>query len=87
MIVATLDTDIVFSGLYSNRGASHQILRAALSEEFTPAISVPLFLEYEAVLKRPHNLQQLGFTSESMDTFLTGLLHVAAWIERIYYLW
>lgn len=87
MIKATLDTDLVFSGLYSNRGASHQILRAALNEEFIPAVSVPLFLEYEAVLKRPENQLQLGLTVEEIDAFLTAFLHVAETIERIYYLW
>ena len=47
-----LDTCVLVSALRSNRGASHQILRALGSTQFNIALSVPLLLEYEAVLNR-----------------------------------
>ncbi len=84
---ATLDTNVVFAGLYSRLGASHAILNALAHEEFTLALSVPLFLEYEEVLKRPENLARLGLTVADVDTILTWLAHVAEPVERIYFLW
>ncbi len=42
-----LDTNIIISGLYSKRGASYQLLRAAISGDLPCAISPLLALEYE----------------------------------------
>lgn len=50
--IVVLDTCILVAALRSNRGASHQILRALWSDQFDVALSVPLLLEYEAVLSR-----------------------------------
>ncbi len=47
-----LDTCILVAALRSNHGASHQILRALGTDQFNIALSVPLLLEYEAVLSR-----------------------------------
>lgn len=50
--IVVLDTCILVAALRSNRGASYQILRALGSNQFDIALSVPLLLEYEAVLSR-----------------------------------
>jgi len=42
-----LDTNIIISGLYSKRGASYQLLRAAVSGELTVVISPLVAFEYE----------------------------------------
>jgi len=43
-----LDTNIIISGLYSKRGASYQLLRAAISGELTFIISPLVAFEYRA---------------------------------------
>ena len=42
-----MDTNIIISGLYSKRGASYQLLRAAISGELTFVISPLVAFEYE----------------------------------------
>ncbi|MDR3056465.1 MAG: hypothetical protein LBU53_13915 [Zoogloeaceae bacterium] len=52
---------------------------------FTALASVPLLLEYEAVLKRPEHLQPGGSTLAMTDDFLDALcLHVEP--VQLYYL-
>jgi predicted nucleic acid-binding protein len=51
-----LDTDVIVAALRSDRGASRQLLLAALKRRFGLLLSVPLILEYEAVLTRPQHL-------------------------------
>ena len=48
-----LDTDVMVAALRSDRGASRQLLLAALNQRLELLLSVPLMLEYEAVLTRP----------------------------------
>ena len=52
-----LDTDVVVAGARSDRGASFQWLLAALERRVILLLSVPLCLEYEAVLTRPEHLR------------------------------
>jgi predicted nucleic acid-binding protein len=51
-----LDTNVVIAGTRSDQGASFQLLLAALERRFTLLLSVPLCLEYEAVLTRRAHL-------------------------------
>ncbi len=48
-----LDTDVVVAALRSDRGASRQLVLAALDGRIEMLVSVPLVLECEAVLTRP----------------------------------
>ena len=48
-----LDTNIIFSGLRSRQGPSAVLLRAALRGELKIALTVPLFAEYQDVVRRP----------------------------------
>jgi len=57
-----LDTNIIISGLYSKRGASYQLLRAAISGELTVVISPLLAFEYEG---KVHQKIEKGFLSIS----------------------
>jgi len=59
-----LDTNIIISGLYSKRGASYQLLRAAISGELTIVISPLLAFEYEGKL---HQKIEEGFLSVSKE--------------------
>ncbi len=58
-----LDTDVMVAALRSDRGASRQLLLAALNQRFELFLSVPLILEYEEVLTRPQHLEACGLSS------------------------
>jgi len=53
---AVLDTCVLVAAIRSKRGASRELLRMVLDEELKPLVSVPLVLEYEAVLTRSEHL-------------------------------
>jgi len=72
-----LDTDVVVAALRSDRGASRQLLLAALNRRFELLLSVPLILEYEAVLTRPHHLAACGLSSAQVGRVLDDLAAVA----------
>ena len=63
-----LDTNVLVTGLRSQRGASFAILELVDRELVLPVLSVPLFLEYEEVLKRPGLLPHLD--TAKVDDFL-----------------
>lgn len=70
----------------SDRGASRQLLIAALDRRITLLASVPLMLEYEAVLTRPEHLKVIGLSAEEVNEVLDAL---AAVIEPVtlHFLW
>ena len=47
-----IDTNVLFSALNSRRGASFKLVSLFPSKRFSIAISVPLIIEYEDVLRR-----------------------------------
>src|SRR5713226_7203468 len=72
-----LDTDVIIAALRSDRGASRQLLLAALHQEFELLLSVPLILEYEAVLTRPEHLAACGLSGDEASRVLDDLAAVA----------
>lgn len=84
MLTVVLDTNVLVAAARSKKGASQRLLRLLPDERFQPAISVPLFAEYSAVLKRPQHL--LGRSAEQADAFLNFLLSTAV-LQEVYYLW
>ena len=72
-----LDTDVMVAALRSDRGASRQLLLAALNQQFELLLSVPLILEYEAVLTRPQHLAACGLSSAEIGRILDDLAVVA----------
>lgn len=81
-----LDTDVMVAALRSPGGASSELLRRVLVGELTAMASVPLFVEYEAVMSRPEHLKAAGAVVEDVR----NLLHVLAGIiepVEIRYLW
>lgn len=87
MISIVLDTNILVAGLASNKGASYRILNAIAQGRVSPLLTVPLFLEYEAVLSRPDILELTGFTLREIREFLDGLIPFSTCIDRVWYLW
>jgi putative PIN family toxin of toxin-antitoxin system len=72
-----VDTDVMVAALRSDRGASRQLLLAALSRQFELLLSVPLILEYEAVLTRPEHLAACGLSSTEVGVVLDDLAAMA----------
>lgn len=80
------DTNLIVAGLSSRRGASHALLRQAIEGRFILLASPPLWLEYEAVLKREEirRLHKLG--DKDVDDFLDALAAVVDPVH-FHYLW
>jgi putative PIN family toxin of toxin-antitoxin system len=77
MLSCVLDTNVMVAALRSSAGASRQLLLLALNHHFVVPLSVPLPLEYEAVLTRPENLAATGLTAAEVTQVLDDLAAVA----------
>jgi putative PIN family toxin of toxin-antitoxin system len=71
-----LDANVVVAGLRSDRGASRQLVLGALNRGLSILASVPLMLEYEAVLTRPEQMEVTGLTADETVTILDALAAV-----------
>ena len=72
-----LDTNIIISGLYSKRGASYQLLRAAISGELTFVISPLVAFEYEGKVYQKIEQGFLKVSKEDSGLILDALFAVA----------
>lgn len=81
-----LDTNILVAGLRSPKGASAALLTLVLAGKIQPIVSVPLFLEYEAVLLRPTHLLAAQLTERDVINFLNVFAGFVVPTE-IFYLW
>ena len=63
----TVDTNILFQALYSSTGASHQILKLIRTGDLSLAISIPVYKEYQDVLKRKRSMDFIGKTEDEID--------------------
>jgi len=81
-----LDTDVMVAAVRSSRGASRRLLNAALNRRFETLLSVPLILEYEAVLKRREHLHAAGLKPSDIEAILDRMIGAATAV-RLRYLW
>ena len=81
-----IDTSTIIAAVRSPRGASAAILRLVLMDQLRMVCSVPLFLEYEAVLLRPEHMQVAGATMRDITNLLDVLAGKLVPVE-IQYLW
>ena len=81
-----LDTNVLVAALRSERGASRKLLLNTLDVGMVALASVPLMIEYEAVLTRPEHLSATGLSIEETNAVLDAL---AAVIEpvQLRFLW
>ena len=79
-----LDTSVLVAAARSRRGASHALLSGLPDDRFQPVVSVPVFVEYRAVLLRPENLLQRP--ASRAEGFLDSLL-AASHLQEIFFLW
>lgn len=81
-----LDTNVLVAGLSSRSGASYQLLLRCRNKEFGLIASIPLWLEYEAVLKRDEVRQLHGLPPRKVDMFLSNLALFCTPVT-LHYLW
>jgi putative PIN family toxin of toxin-antitoxin system len=81
-----LDTNVLVAASRSRRGASFALLRALREQRFVALVSVPLMLEYEAVLKAPSQLEVSRRSPEQTDRFLDALSLLCEAV-MLFYLW
>lgn len=79
-----MDTNILFSGLYSASGASFKILESLVAGRIQLALSTPLLFEYEDVLKR--HQAELNLLNDDIDVVLDNLCAFSRF-QKIYFLW
>jgi len=70
----------------SSRGASRQLLLGGLDRRFELLLSVPLFLEYEAVLTRAEQLSAFGIRRRDVERVLDDVASIARQV-RLAYRW
>lgn len=85
-MIVILDTNVLVAGLRSPGGASAEILRRVLQGNLQAVASVPLFMEYEAVLLRPAHLKSAQVTAKAVRNLLDVLAGVIVPVE-VFYLW
>jgi putative PIN family toxin of toxin-antitoxin system len=79
-----LDTSVLVAGLRSRRGASFRLLQLLREGRFEIAVSVPLVLEYEAVLMR--HAAELAVRPEEVVGIVNYVCQVAH-RQDIHFLW
>jgi len=79
-----IDSNVIYSGLLSQKGSSFKLLKLIPDNAFTVAVSVPLILEYESVLVK--NPGKLNLNKKDINDFLDYICAVAE-DTRIFYLW
>src|SRR5215469_5848278 len=70
----------------SNRGASRQLLMTALEGGLDLLVSMPLMIEYEAVLTRIEHLAEIGLACDEVNEVLDAVARVAVPVS-LHYLW
>ena len=79
-----LDTNVLYAGLYSSRGASFKILQAIEEGKLKMVLSTTLLFEYEDILKR--NQVDLGLSNQEIEKVLDYFC-MKSEHQKIYFLW
>jgi len=81
-----VDTSVIVSAFIGKKGASREVLRRCLLEEYTPLISNALFQECEAVISRQKILRLIPLSKKEIRDLLDAYYSQCRWVP-IYYLW
>jgi len=81
-----LDTSTLIAAIRSDAGASRRLLTAALERRFTLLASVPLMIEYQAVMTRPEHLEASGLSATDVGILLDAMAAVAEPV-KLAFLW
>jgi len=74
------------AALRSDRGASRRLLVSALDGVFELLASVPLMIEYEAVLTRPEHLEASGLEAQRVNAILDAVAQICTPVS-LRFLW
>ena len=86
MIRVVLDTNILVAAFRSRDGASNLLLRYVAGGKLMPLISVALFLEYEAVLKRAEEQLVHRLSIPDVDNVLAAFASASEVVD-VSFLW
>jgi len=91
MYKIVIDTNVLLSALFSNKGKSYKLMELltakALKGTIHNVISVPLALEFEEVLLRPKNRQKYDyFTHEELRLIISDVVSISH-KTRLHFLW
>jgi putative PIN family toxin of toxin-antitoxin system len=79
-----IDTNVLFTALKSQLGASYKLVSLIPSKKFSIAISVPLIIEYEDVLRR--GKLPASFSKKDISDFIDFFCYVGEQ-QDIFFLW
>lgn len=81
-----LDTNVLIAAMMSESGASRRLLQDIVRGRIISLISVPLIIEYEAVLKRPGMMKSCHLSKRDADIVLDQLAVSMEHVE-MHFLW
>jgi putative PIN family toxin of toxin-antitoxin system len=81
MLKVVIDTDVIVTALRSATGGSNAVLQEVAAERLRPLVTPALFLEYEAVLKRPEQRIVHGLSLRDIDRILAALASASEAVE------
>jgi len=81
---AIIDTNVLYAGLYSSRGASYRVLRAIEHGIVRIALSTTLLFEYEDILRRHQTI--LNLSDAEIEAILDDLCNRSDH-QAIHFLW
>ena len=86
-----IDTNVLLSALFSNKGKSFKLLellgKRAVNKDIYNVISVPLALEFEEVLLRPKNRVKYDyFTQEDIHLIVSDIVNISH-RTKLHFLW
>ncbi|HEY7299522.1 MAG TPA: putative toxin-antitoxin system toxin component, PIN family [Xanthobacteraceae bacterium] len=81
-----LDTAVMVAAIRSDAGASRRVLVAGLDRQFTMLVSVPLLIEYEAVITRREHLKASRLSVADVGALLDAVAAVAQPVH-LQFLW
>ena len=76
-----MDTDILIASVRSKTGASRAIMHMIERRQLTAVATVPILIEYEAVLTRPEHLAAGNLTRLAADNIINALAALLLPIE------
>jgi len=79
-----LDTNVLYAGIFSSKGASFKILEAIEEGKVQIVLSTTLLFEYEDILKR--NQLILGLSNQEIEKIL-DFFCMQSEHQKIYFLW
>jgi len=83
---AVLDTSVLVAAIRSPTGASGLLIEGVVAGDFRPLVSVPLVLEYEAVLTRPEHLAVAGLAADEAVNIVKAFCRMGELVHLPYLL-